>query len=175
GFTDPVATSTSEMSADGHSLAAGREVWTMAIVLPSGDQSTALFPPDSGTAPIENFGARRRLPSRRPSASGETATIQSRPGRSASSTTLASSFSFSRFWRSSVTGSGATYAIHLPSGDHAKSDTSDFEEVSRCASPPWRGRSQTLLKFGSPRLPRNAIVFPSGDQRGWPDEVSACV
>ena len=169
GRAAPVSTSTSVMSEVGHASATGRVVCAKAIVLPSGDQSSASPPrPLSGMPPTDTLVAMSCRASRAPPASGGTLITQRRPGRSSWPTTRASSLSRSRRSLSSGAGSAATKASFLPSGDQACCETSDLVVVKRHASPPAVGSNQTLA-YRSPRLEMNAIHFPSGDQRGRPE------
>ena len=96
----------------------------------------------------------------------------------------ASSLSFSCFLRSSLLGSRERYAIAFPSGDHWNSETPPLASERRVASPPsgrmsqiWRlpssapglslAPASSFLAPGRGRSERNAIVLPSGDQRGF--------
>src|SRR5262245_3915283 len=92
----------------------------------------------------------------------------------------ASSFSFSFFFRSSVLASFERKASSLLSCDHSSADTQPLASESIQASPPsgrisqiWRlassvtpGLASSDLIPGRGRSERNAIVRPSGDQRG---------
>src|SRR4030065_2468613 len=62
--------------------------------------------------------------------------------------------------RTGVPGARRTYAIHVPSGDHAGSDSSaPGAEIRRAAEP-----SEPITKMSRSRS--NAIYLPSGDHVG---------
>ena len=65
-------------------------------------------------------------------------------------------------------------AIHEPSGDHRGSDTSSDRSVSRLASPPLDGITNSCV-FSLSRLERKAILVPSGDHRGVPSRFGPVV
>src|SRR2546422_1716443 len=58
----------------------------------------------------------------------------------------------------------------LPSGSHTGSNTPSGREVTRRASPPARGSTQSCAPFC--RVDTKASVFPSGAHRGWRSERS---
>src|SRR6476646_2369328 len=75
-----------------------------------------------------------------------------------------------------------THTRRFPSGDHWKLETPLSRAVTRRASPPASGSSQTCARgvseagsFAAGRADRNAMAFPSGLQRGLVDDCGEVV